>query len=242
MKNYKLTIQYDGTDYSGWQYQLNAPSIQKEIQDAIKTILKEEIKIIGSGRTDAGVHALGQVANFLTDAKIDTFKFKHSLNALLPNDIAVLEMEEVSDTFNSRFDAIKRSYIYLITNHKSPFYQRYSFQYYKELNCKKLNQLSNSFIGEKDFSSFCRTKTETDNKVCIVYDAHWRTSGGMTVFFIEGNRFLHGMVRSIVGTLLNALKNDFENDYINEIFALKNREEADEAVPAKGLFLFKVKY
>lgn len=242
MNNYKLLIQYDGTEYAGWQYQENAVTVQQKIFEAIKTLVGVDVNLIGSGRTDAGVHALGQVANFITVEELDLYKFKYSLNSLLPKDISVIDMYKVHDDFQARFSAKKRSYLYLISKYKSPFFDRYSYFFYGELNCAMVNQLSKSFLGEHDFTSFCKKKSETENKICNVYQVHWRDTKGMIIFMIEADRFLHGMVRTIVGTVINAGKNNYDEGYIRDIFESRERESAGESVPAKGLFLYKVKY
>lgn len=242
MNNYKLTIQYDGTNYAGWQIQLNEKTIQQTITDSIKILLKEEVNLIGSGRTDAGVHALGQVANFKTEKEIDINKFNRSLNAILPPDIAIRKIEEADVNFHSRFSAAKRSYIYLISSFKSPFYKKYSLEQFGNPNIDKLNEHSSIFLGKHDFTSFCRKNDEIENKDCIIHNAHWKKTKGITIFFIEANRFLHGMVRTIVGTLLYSTKENYDKNFIRNILELKDRESAGEAVAAKGLFLFKVKY
>jgi len=242
LNNYRLLIQYDGTNYCGWQIQANQVTIQQKITNAVEIILKEKIKLIGSGRTDTGVHALGQTANFKTENDLDIYKFIHSINAILPKDISILKIEKANPEFHSRFDAKKRSYLYLISKYKSPFLYRYSYFYHNKIDCKILNNLSRSLIGMKDFSSFARKNTETKNKICNIYEAHWRCTSDMIIFKVEADRFLHGMVRTITGTLLTALKNNHDNGFVEDIIKLKDREAAGEAVPAKGLFLFKVKY
>ncbi len=242
MDNFKLLIQYDGTNYCGWQIQANSATIQQKITETAEIILKEKINLIGSGRTDTGVHALGQVANFKTTMDLDVYKFKHSINAILPKDISILKIEKTKPEFHSRFDAKSRSYIYFISKYKSPFYERFSYFYHNELNCELLNKLSKSLLGKKDFSSFARKNTETKNKICNIYEAYWKSTSDLIIFKIEADRFLHGMVRTIIGTLLNSLKNNYDNNYFKKIIELKDREAAGEAVPAKGLFLYKVKY
>lgn len=242
MNNYKLLIQYDGTNYAGWQYQENATTVQQKILDAIKVLLGEEVNLIGSGRTDAGVHALGQTANFKTEKEIDLFKFKYSLNSILPKDISVIELQKVSADFHARFSAKKRSYIYLISKVKSPFFERYSYFYHVNLNCENLNQTSKHFLGEHDFTSFSKKNSDTENKICNVFQAHWKETKGLIIFLIEADRFLHGMVRTIVGTVLHSVKNNLDGFYLKEILESRNREKAGESVPAKGLFLYKVKY
>ncbi len=244
MNNYKLTIQYDGTNYSGWQIQENAVTVQQKIRDGINLILKEQVNLLGSGRTDTGVHALGQVANFQSEQEIDLYKFIYSLNSILPEDISITNSEKVELDFHSRFSAKTRSYIYLLSHKKSPFYKNYSMEY-PELSQQKitvLNNLSKVFIGDNDFTSFSRKNEEIDNKMCNILNIHWRRTGFFTLFYIEADRFLHGMVRTIVGTLLYARKNNFDESYLKEILENKDRESAGQAVLAKGLFLYKVRY
>ncbi|MCU7491180.1 MAG: tRNA pseudouridine(38-40) synthase TruA [Bacteroidota bacterium] len=242
MQNYKLNIQYDGTRYAGWQVQENAVTVQQKVTEALETLTKEKINLIGSGRTDTGVHALGQAANFRTEKELNIYKFRHSLNAILPTDIAVSEMSFAGETFHARFDAKKRSYLYFITKDKSPFYEKYSYLYRGRLEVEKLNRLSKLFMGEHDFTSFSRKKSEVSHKRCIIYDAHWKETNGFVIFYIEANRFLHGMVRTITGTLLHAVRNDLKEAYIQDILQKRERESAGEAAPSKGLFLYKVKY
>jgi tRNA pseudouridine38-40 synthase len=242
MFNYKLTTQYDGTAYAGWQIQDNAVTVQEVISNAVKQILQEEINLIGAGRTDAGVHALGQVANFIVSQQLDLSKFKYSLNSVLPKDISIADIKIVDEGFHSRFSARKRSYIYLISNQKSPFFERYSYTYFSELKTEKLNEISSSLIGSKDFTSFSKINPEVQNKICEVYEARWRSQKNLLIFYIEANRFLYGMVRAIVGSILREYSSDDESICIKNIFAQNDRNAAADAVPAKGLFLYKVKY
>jgi tRNA pseudouridine38-40 synthase len=242
MFNYKITIQYDGTKYAGWQIQENALTIQEVISSSIKKLLQEEINLIGAGRTDAGVHALGQVANFELGKELDLFKFKYSLNSVLPDDISIVNIEPVDGKFHARFSAKKRSYIYLISNQKSPFFDHYSYTLFSELNQDKLNELSSALIGTRDFTSFCKINTEVQNKICEIYEARWRRQKNYFIFYIEANRFLYGMVRAIVGSLLKAYSSEEGMNYLKNIFIQKDRNAAADAVPAKGLFLYKVKY
>lgn len=242
MNNYKMIIQYDGTNYAGWQIQENAITIQQEISSAIKIILKQDVNLIGSGRTDAGVHALGQVANFKTEKDLDLYRFQFSLNSILQEDISIISIEKVNENFHSRFDAKKRTYLYLITQFKSPFYKKYSFFYPQKIDIGRLNELSKLFIGRKNFSSFCKKKSEIENKFCELYEILWSEKSDLIVVKISADRFLHGMVRAIVGTLLKSLKIEYPEKYIQEVFESENRELAGEAVPAKGLFLYKVEY
>jgi len=242
MLNYKITIQYDGTRYAGWQIQENAPSIQEVISSSIKQILQEEINLVGAGRTDAGVHALGQVANFTLNKELDLYKFKYSLNSVLPVDISITNIESVEEKFHSRFSAKKRSYIYLISNQKSPFFDRYSYTLFSDIDQNTMNEISKVLIGAQDFTSFSKTNTEVQNKICEVYEARWRRQKNFFIFYIEANRFLYGMVRAIVGTLLKAYSSTDGVNYLKNILDRKDRSAAADSVPAKGLFLYKVKY
>lgn len=242
MKNYKLIIQYDGTEYAGWQTQEKCNTVQQTITDAIELLLKEKINLIGSGRTDSGVHAAGQVANFRTENVIDIYRFKHSLNSILPHSISIRNMDEVSLDFHARYDAKRRIYFYLISNTKSPFFRNYSYFYHKEIDLPKLNYLSKIITGTNDFTSFSRKNSEVENKICTVYQIGWRKIRELILFYIKADRFLHGMVRTIAGTLLRSQELPEPEIYLNRIFELRNRESAFEAVPAKGLFLYKVEY
>ena len=244
MNNYRLTIQYCGKNYAGWQIQNNADTVQQQISDSIQIIIQEKVNLIGSGRTDAGVHALGQVANFNTSTEIDIYKFQNSLNSLLPDDIAITKMEQVDEKFHSRFDAVKRSYLYIFSKIKSPFYKDYSYYYppIENINFSELNRICGTLIGEHDFTSFSRKNTDTKNNICKIYSTGWQKRKNLFVFKIEANRFLHGMVRTIVGTTLFAVEKGFDENYIKDILEKKDREAAGRAVPAEGLFLFKVKY
>ena len=241
MRNYKLIVQYDGTNYAGWQIQENAITVQEKIKDAIEILTKEKVNLIGSGRTDTGVHALGQVANFKIQNELDIFRFKHSLNAILPKDISIEHIEKTSEAFHSRFDAKKRSYIYIISKIKSPFYYPYSWYYHESIDILKLKNLSALLRGQFDFTSFSRKNSETENKVCEIFQINWRETKELIIFYVEADRFLHGMVRTIIGTLLR-LHREESAGKLQDILESRNREAAGEAVPAQGLFLYKVKY
>ncbi|MBU0475110.1 MAG: tRNA pseudouridine(38-40) synthase TruA [Bacteroidetes bacterium] len=244
MRNYCLKIQYSGKNYSGWQIQPNVKTVQGEIVSKIETITGIKVNLIGSGRTDAGVHALGQIANFQIDNDLNLFKFMYSLNSILPEDIAITEISEVPLEFHSRFDASKRSYLYLFTDEKSPFYNDYSYHYQPvfNLDIAKLNEISNLLIGEYDFTSFSRKKTDTENMVCNISLAKWKKVKNFILFRIDANRFLHGMVRTITGTVLQIAEKNLINEEIINIINQKSRESAGRAVISKGLFLLNVKY
>ena len=242
MFNYKITIQYDGTQYAGWQIQENATTVQEVIIQSIEKILQEKINLIGAGRTDAGVHALGQVANFTTTRELDLYKFKYSVNSILPSDISIAKVELAEENFHARFSAKKRSYIYLVANHKSPFFDRYSYTLFFDFDQKKLNDLASALIGNQDFTSFSKVNTEVQNKFCEIYEARWRRQKNFFIFYIEANRFLYGMVRGIVGTILKSYSSDEGINNLKNIILQRDRNAAADSAPAKGLFLYKVKY
>jgi tRNA pseudouridine38-40 synthase len=242
MFNYRMTIQYDGTNYSGWQIQENALTVQEVLTKSIEQISQEKINLIGAGRTDTGVHALGQVANFLLSTELDLYRFKYSLNSVLPDDISITQIELTDEKFHARFSAKKRSYIYLISNYKSPFFDRYSYNLFTELNQDKLNELCSLLIGVQDFTSFSKNNPDVQNKICEIYEARWRRQKNFFIFYIEANRFLYGMVRAIVGSLLKAYSTETGIEYLRNVILQKDRNAAADAVPAKGLFLYKVKY
>ncbi|MDA3861422.1 MAG: tRNA pseudouridine(38-40) synthase TruA [Melioribacteraceae bacterium] len=244
MYNYRLKIEYSGKNYSGWQIQPNVNTVQGEILKAVDIITGVQINLIGSGRTDSGVHALGQVANFQLHKQLDLYKFKHSLNSLLAEDISISDVTEVPLEFHSRFDAKKRSYLYLFTKDKSPFYNNFSSHYPPifDLEISQLNEISKLLLGEHDFTSFSKKKTDTENMVCNISLAHWRRVKNKIIFRIDGNRFLHGMVRTIVGTVLEIAERKKSADEIIKILNQKSRESAGKSVEAKGLFLLNVKY
>ena len=244
MPNYKLTIQYDGTNFYGWQSQPSGNTIQDRISEVIERITQQKINLLGSGRTDSGVHALGQVANFKIDENLDLYKFHHALNSMLPPEISVKSIEQVHDEFHSRFDARKRSYLYLISKFKLPFYYNFSYLYPRvdSFELSRIRELSKALLGKHDFTSFCKTQTDTENKICTVSEIDWKEFKDLIIFRIEADRFLHGMVRTIVGTLLYGSLNQWDASNIESILKSQDRTKAGEAAPAKGLFLFKVKY
>ena len=240
--NYKLTIQYDGTDFHGWQVQENVVSIQEVLTDAIRKITNEEINLIAAGRTDKGVHALGQVANFYFPEELETQKFCYSLNGLLPRSIVVRSCELVSDTFSARFSAISRTYVYLISSYRSPFMEKYSYFYRKKININFLNEKSQILLGEHNFRCFEKSKANKNNGICTVKAIKWKEKNNRVEFYIRANRFLRGMVRAIVGTLLEVEKYQKTDDYLISLINNHDRRAAGMSVPAKGLFLKNVRF
>lgn len=239
---YSLVLSYDGTDFHGWQVQPNVRSVQGELNRVLSILLRTNIATTGAGRTDAGVHALGQVVSFISPIEIDTYKFNYSLNVLLPSSIAVKSIERAPAGFNARFSAKSRSYLYVIGKEKDPFYDRFTAYVHHNIDLKFLNKLSDEFTGMHDFSALTKNLKEQENTVCTVSSARWRMFGNRFLFNVSADRFLHGMVRTMVGTILRTSKHEGSPKDIKEILRSKDRAQAGEAFPAKGLILYKVGY
>ncbi len=245
MPTYRLDIEYDGTDWSGWQIQPDRPTIQEAIERALRTAVRsEDLSITGSGRTDAGVHATGQVAHFSTEAALDPVRLKASLNGLVPRSIAIRGVCQVADDFHARFQARWRRYRYRIS--VEPMALERSFVWYvrPEPDVDAMNAAADLLLGKHDFSSFCRTKSETTNRLCHVYEASWSAGPypGRWDFVVRADRFLHGMVRSMVGTLLDIGHHKQEPTVIPHILDATDRTLAGPAAPAHGLVLEAVGY
>lgn len=244
MRNIKLTIEYDGKCYNGWQKQPNKLNIQGEIERAIYNITKEEVDLIGSGRTDAGVHALGQVANFKTDSQISIEKLPLAINSQLKNSIVIKEAEEVDERFHSRYNAKHKTYRYIINNSKcgTAIYRNLEYSYPFKLDVEKMKQASKYFEGEHDFKAFKSSGTSSKNSVRIIYKAVVKQDGEKIIIELTGNGFLYNMVRIISGTLLDVGLGKIEPKEIPEIIESKDRQRAGKTLPAHGLYLVEVKY
>jgi tRNA pseudouridine38-40 synthase len=251
---YKMTIAYDGTEYSGWQVQINTTSIQSLIQNALSTVLRKETMVIASGRTDAGVHALGQVAHFKHPDVLNLPKLLLSLNALLPIDIRILAIDPVSSSFHARFSAQSKIYHYYLHLDPviDPFQRLYAHRPPHSVDLDLLKKAAQYFIGTHDFTSFANTRsaiskngnTRTIYSLNILENATVATekSTGTICLAFEGNGFLYKMVRNIVGTLLDVCAGKISLDEIPRIFRAKDRRAAGVAAPSRGLFLVKVNY
>ena len=242
MRNIKLEIEYDGTDFYGWQIQPKLRTVQGEIQDKLKTILGHKINLIGAGRTDVGVHALGQAANFKTTSEVSKNSIINGLNGLLPDDIVIKRIEEVDLNFNSRYDAKSRLYKYRIYLGRTAILRKYVWEVLYSLNLENIFEATKKIEGEHDFSSFCVAESTKDNNACRVFSAIWEKSEDELIFKIEADRFLHAMVRSLVGTLVEVGRGYFSaSDFVN-IMEAKDRKKAGPTAPACGLYLVEVKY
>jgi tRNA pseudouridine38-40 synthase len=244
MRNIKLTIEYDGKCYNGWQKQPNKLNIQGEIERAIYNITKEEVDLIGSGRTDAGVHALGQVANFKTNSQISIEKLPLAINSQLKNSIVIKEAEEVNERFHSRYNAKHKTYRYIINNSKcgTAIYRNLEYSYPFKLDAEKMKQASKYFEGEHDFKAFKSSGTSSKNSVRTIYKAIVKQEGEKIIIELTGNGFLYNMVRIISGTLLDVGLGKIQPEEIPEMIESKDRQRAGKTLPAHGLYLVEVKY
>ena len=244
MTNIKLTIEYDGTNYVGWQRQKNGISIQEQIENAINQVTGERVHLIGSGRTDKGVHAKGQIANFATRSNIPPNRFKLALNNNLPEDIVILDSEKVSEDFHSRYDAIGKRYKYLIYNNpiRGALYRNFAYQVPYHLDYEEMEVAINFFIGTHDFKSFMVSRNNIRNTTKTITKAYLNKKGNMIFFTIEGSGFLHNMVRIIVGTLVDIGRGKLNSTSIPNIIFSRNRKAAGHTAPPQGLYLEKVYY
>ncbi len=241
-RNIKLKIEYDGTDFSGWQRQPDLRTVQGEIENQLKKITQEDITLIGSGRTDVGVHALEQVANFKTESKLDLEVIFKGLNSLLSEDVQIKDIEEVDLDFHSRYKAKSRVYRYKIYLGENVFLRRYDWEVLYPLDLEKIYSATQIIIGKHDFTSFCVTESVKPDNQCEVFRAFWEKEENKLEFEIEADRFLHTMVRSLVGTLIDVGRGYFSLDDFKEILKAKDHRKAGLTAPAKGLYLVKVNY
>lgn len=242
MHRYFIRFAYSGTNYHGWQIQENAHTIQAEFESALSNILSSEIKVTGAGRTDTGVHAKEMFAHFDNSSELHQGDLCYKLNRFLPDDIVVYDILSVKPNAHARFDAIKRTYNYIITNNKNPFEHEFSWHLHYDLDIDKMNEFSVELIKHKDFSSFCKSHTDTKTNLCDIFVAKWKNKNGLIVFEITANRFLRNMVRAIVGTMVDVGRGKINLEEFKQIIESKNRSDAGMSVPAKGLFLTKIEY
>jgi len=246
-RKYRMTIAYDGTHYSGWQIQPNAKTIQEEIETALLTFMKEPITVVGSGRTDAGVHAHGQVAHFSTSKTIDPYRFLLSINSILSRDIRVKDVEEVPDDFHAQYSATGKIYHYnlYLNNVQDPFERLYQHLVYQKIDLDLLKKAANCFVGTHDFSSFANDQTKGSaarNPIRTIKRIDVVGEGKKVRLEFEADGFLYKMVRNITGTILEAARGKRSIDEIKEILEVRDRRKAGIAAPPRGLFLVKVHY
>jgi tRNA pseudouridine38-40 synthase len=241
---YFIECAYRGTNYSGWQIQNNALTVQEEIEKALSTLLKRKIEITGSSRTDAGVHAIQQFAHFEMEEEIlDYDNLVYRINKLLPFDISIQKVFKVGEDYHSRFEAISRKYEYRISRKKNPFQKGLSYEFNGHLDIILMNQACFILFKHINFQCFSKINTDVMTFNCTISEARWEEkTKDLLVFHIKANRFLRGMVRAIVGTLLEVGLGKISLIDFEKIILSKNRKKAGRAVPAEGLFLMEVNY
>ena len=245
MRNIKLTIEYDGKEFNGWQKQPNKLNIQGEIEKAIKQITGEEVDLTASGRTDAGVHALGQVANFKTNSELPIEKFPIALNANLKKSIVIKSAEEIEERFHSRLTCKRKTYRYVINNSKygTAIYRNLETHIPMKLDIQKMQQAVKYFEGEHDFKAFKASGTSSKSSVRTIYKAEVIDAGNERIYIeLTGNGFLYNMVRIIAGTLVDVGLGKIEPEDIKEIIKSQKRENAGKTLPPQGLYLVEVEY
>lgn len=244
MRNIRFTLEYIGTKYHGWQIQENAVTIQQILEEKLSLILNQKHRVVGAGRTDAGVHALGQVAHFKTTHSLPVERIFKGMNSLLPADITVRDMQEAGSSFHSRKEAKRKEYFYQIWNggKPSPFLSAFVMHIPYSLDRETMKRAASCFLGEHDFTSFSPAKSSIQNKVRQVFHSDIEEEGEMIRYRIIANGFLHHMVRTIVGTIIDVGKGKITVEQIIEIFQARDRKWAGFVAPAKGLFLNKIFY
>jgi tRNA pseudouridine38-40 synthase len=242
VKSLRLTLEYDGTDFVGWQFQKNGRSVQQAVEVALHEITQEDIRVVGGGRTDAGVHARGQVASFRMEKEVESSLLVRSLNGVLPDDVVVLSAQEVPPDFNARFNARKRRYQYYICRRPTALQRKYSWWLNYQFDLAAMQECASQTIGEHDFASFCKSESEVEHHRCAVLVARWITEDPMIRFEITANRFLHGMVRALVGTMVEVGRGFRKAEEFQKILEATDRRKAGEAAPAQGLFLEEIIY
>lgn len=239
---YFIELSYNGKNYHGWQIQPDAISVQEKLNFAVSTILQQKIEVVGAGRTDTGVHASQMFAHFDIDEKLEG-DVPHKLNSILPNDIVVYDVFLVDAEKHARFSAESRSYEYRIWSGRNPFLLDFSWQIHSQkLDIVKMNEAAKLLLEYENFQTFSKVKTEVYTFNCNVTEAYWKQTDDLLTFYISANRFLRNMVRAIVGTLVDVGLHKVSVEDFRQIIESKNRSNAGLSVPAKGLFLTKIKY
>jgi tRNA pseudouridine38-40 synthase len=241
---YFIELAYKGTKFSGWQIQTNARSVQQTIEEALKTLFRQNIQVTGAGRTDTGVHASYFVAHVDINQKtqIDTFQVLKSMNALLPDDIALYSLTPVNDEAHARFSAISRTYQYHVISKKDPFKKEFAYRVFKELDITLMNECANELLHVSDFTSFSKLHSQTTTNICKVFEVNWNYNENEYVFTIKADRFLRNMVRAIVGTLMDVGNKKITREEFLGVVKSKDRSNAGGSVPGHGLFLVDIEY
>lgn len=242
MPRYKILIEYEGTRYNGWQKQPKGITVQGEVEAALSRILGSEITIYGQGRTDSGVHALGQVAHFDTDNMLDIQKIKYALLGVLPKDIAVWHMEQVDETFHARFNAKSRHYRYQIATRPRPIMRNFTARVLKPIDMDVMVECATAISGEHDFESFTISSEEQPNGRCLVKRSDFEINDSLITYHIEANRFLRRMVRRLIGSMLQVGQGKWKKNDFLDLLDNPSKIRGGHAAPARGLILEEVIY
>jgi tRNA pseudouridine38-40 synthase len=242
MSRYKITIQYDGTNFFGWQLQSHKRTIQQELETALEPLNNDKRVIVtGAGRTDSGVHAFGQVAHFNLDTKLKTTKLLKALNARLPSDIRIIDLAQTNDEFHARFSAKKRYYRYQCFLGDNLLFKNQSW-FTGEIEKSKLDIFANKIIGTHDFLSFSKLNKQLENTLCSIYQSKWFKTENMLIFNVCGNRFLHHMVRYLVGTMVAGVQDKISLNYFEELLKNPQKDVKIFKAPPEGLILIGIDY
>lgn len=240
---YFIWLSFDGTAYHGWQIQPNGMSVQEKLQQALTTLLRQPIEVVGAGRTDAGVHARQMVAHFDFDGTLDCAQTAYRINRILPRDISCERMEHVADDLHARFSATRRTYRYFIHTRRDPFARHFSVEMNWKLDFERMNEAAAFLLTVDDFKAFCKANADNKTTLCNVTRAQWVQTGETTYYFeISANRFLRNMVRAVVGTLIDAGRHTITLDQFKDTVRYGTRSDAGQSMPAHGLFLWEVAY
>lgn len=243
MQRFFITFSYDGTCYHGWQIQPNGNSVQAELQKALSVLLREDVQVVGAGRTDAGVHARMMVAHMETAKIFDTANLVYKLNRMLPRDISVSDIRPVDGDMHARFSATSRTYHYYIHLSKDPFRRAYSCELHYALDFDAMNRAAAILLDYEDFAAFCKSNTDVKTTLCNVTEARWvQDTSNSWHFVITANRFLRNMVRAVVGTLIDVGRGRISVDDFRGIVEGRKRTGAGESMPGNALFLEEVKF
>ncbi len=243
MRRFFITLSYNGKNYVGWQMQPNGVSVQQVLQDALSTILREQIEVVGAGRTDTSVHARKMVAHFdFSGESFDEKDLVRNLNSFLPRDIGIHEIREVQPDVHARFSATSRTYKYYLTTEKDPFLHDFNYQVFFQPDIDTMNALCKVLKEYTDFTSFSKLHTDVKTNNCRISEAYWEQEDTRFTFTITADRFLRNMVRAIVGTLLEAGRGRLDECGLRRIIEAKNRQLAGDSAPGHALFLHNVIY
>ena len=241
---YSIKLSYCGAPFCGWQSQPDAPTVQDTLEKALSTLLRAPVKVTGAGRTDTGVNAIGYIAHFDAAEGLETGQIRYKLNAILPDSIAVQDIERVSDDFHARFGATRREYTYFLHRVKDPFALNFSYLYeYPDVDFDAMNRAARLLVGTRDFSCFEKTGGDNKTSVCTVFEARWYKKDEEHWYFkVAADRFLRNMVRAIVGTLLEVGRGKRSVESVSRLLERGDRCKAGESVPGHALFLSKIEY